>query len=110
LSRDVAIGSPFPYQGAFVGDRALQSYRDGEYGGAFQQLESAVRPLAIVVPLILAIIGMLLFFALRSARNATVIFSGVPLAHQRRIGFVDPRNSFIDLCAYRISVARNAAR
>jgi heavy metal efflux system protein len=51
-----------------------------EYGGTFQQLESATHRLAVVVPLTLAIIGMLLFFALRSARDAAVIFSGVPLA------------------------------
>ena len=51
-----------------------------EYGGTFQQLESAARRLAVVVPLTLAIISMLLFFALRSVRDAAVIFSGVPLA------------------------------
>lgn len=51
-----------------------------EYGGTFQQLESATRRLAVVVPLTLATIGMLLFFALRSLRDAAVIFSGVPLA------------------------------
>lgn len=51
-----------------------------EYGGTFQQLESAARRLAVVVPLTLAIISMLLFLALRSVRDAVVIFSGVPLA------------------------------
>jgi cobalt-zinc-cadmium resistance protein CzcA len=51
-----------------------------EYGGTFQQLESATQRLALVVPLTLLVIGGLLFFALHSARDAAVIFSGVPLA------------------------------
>ncbi len=51
-----------------------------EYGGTFQQLESAARRLAVVVPLTLFVIVMLLFFALGSIRDAAVIFTGIPLA------------------------------
>ena len=51
-----------------------------EYGGTFEQLESASKRLAVVVPLTLLIIAALLFMALGSARDAVVIFSGVPLA------------------------------
>lgn len=51
-----------------------------EYGGTFQQLESATRRLAIVVPMTLFIIGVLLVIALGSMRDAAVIFTGVPLA------------------------------
>lgn len=51
-----------------------------EYGGTFQQLESASQRLAVVVPATLAMIAVLLFLALRSARDAAVIFSGIPLA------------------------------
>ncbi len=51
-----------------------------EFGGTFEQLESASRRLAIVVPITLALIACLLFMALRSARDAAVIFSGIPLA------------------------------
>ncbi|WP_299691622.1 CusA/CzcA family heavy metal efflux RND transporter [Hydrocarboniphaga sp.] len=51
-----------------------------EYGGTFQQLESASRRLAIVVPLTLALIVGLLWLAFGSLREALVIFSGVPLA------------------------------
>jgi cobalt-zinc-cadmium resistance protein CzcA len=51
-----------------------------EYGGTFEQLESAARRLGIVVPATLLIIAVLLFMALRSARDAAVIFSGIPLA------------------------------
>ena len=51
-----------------------------EYGGTFEQLESATRRLTVVVPLTLVLIGGLLMLALRSARDAVAIFSGVPLA------------------------------
>jgi heavy metal efflux system protein len=51
-----------------------------EYGGTFQQLESASQRLAVVVPLTLVLIAGLLFFALGSFRDAAIIFSGIPLA------------------------------
>ncbi len=51
-----------------------------DYGGSFEQLESATRRLAVVVPATLALIGALLWLAFGSARDALVIFSGVPLA------------------------------
>ena len=51
-----------------------------EYGGTFEQLESASKRLAVVVPVTLLIIGGLLYFALGSAKDAAIIFSGVPLA------------------------------
>ncbi|MEO7774900.1 MAG: CusA/CzcA family heavy metal efflux RND transporter, partial [Steroidobacteraceae bacterium] len=51
-----------------------------EYGGTFQQLESAWRRLAIVVPATLLLIATLLYVALGSGRDAAVIFTGIPLA------------------------------
>ncbi|MDZ4728547.1 MAG: CusA/CzcA family heavy metal efflux RND transporter [Xanthomonadales bacterium] len=51
-----------------------------EYGGTFQQLESASRRLAFVVPATLLLILGLLVLALGSVRDAGVIFTGVPLA------------------------------
>ncbi|MDR7134137.1 cobalt-zinc-cadmium resistance protein CzcA [Lysobacter niastensis] len=51
-----------------------------EYGGTFEQLISASRRLAIVVPVTLVIIFGLLFMAFGSARDAAIVFSGVPLA------------------------------
>lgn len=51
-----------------------------EYGGTFEQLQSATKRLAVVVPVTLAIIAGLLFMSLGSARDAAVIFSGIPLA------------------------------
>lgn len=50
------------------------------YGGTFQQLISAKNRLAIVVPLTLLIIFGLLFMAFNSAKDAALVFSGVPLA------------------------------
>jgi heavy metal efflux system protein len=51
-----------------------------EYGGTFEQLQSASKRLAIVVPVTLLLIVGLLYMALGSVRDAAVIFSGVPLA------------------------------
>ena len=51
-----------------------------DYGGTFENLQSASRRLAIVVPVTLALIFGLLMMALGSARDGAVIFSGVPLA------------------------------
>ncbi|MBY6205607.1 CusA/CzcA family heavy metal efflux RND transporter [Halomonas denitrificans] len=51
-----------------------------EYGGTFEQLESASRRLAVVVPVTLAIIFGLLVLALGSFRDSLIIFTGVPLA------------------------------
>ncbi len=51
-----------------------------DYGGTFEQLQSAAQRLAIVVPVTLALILGLLWLALGSVRDALVIFSGVPLA------------------------------
>jgi cobalt-zinc-cadmium resistance protein CzcA len=74
--------------GSFVGDvqRAVDELVDVppgywvEYGGTFQQLESAINRLAIVVPVTLIVIIGLLIMTLGSIRDAAVIFSGVPLA------------------------------
>ncbi len=51
-----------------------------DYGGTFEQLISASRRLAIVVPVTLIVIFALLFWAFGSVKDAAVVFSGVPLA------------------------------
>ncbi len=51
-----------------------------EYGGTFQHLQSAVNRLSIVVPATLLTILVILVLALGSIRDASIIFSGVPLA------------------------------
>ncbi len=51
-----------------------------EYGGTYQKLQSATQRLAIVVPVTLALVIGLLIMALGSIKDATIIFSGVPLA------------------------------
>ncbi|HEY6124149.1 MAG TPA: CusA/CzcA family heavy metal efflux RND transporter, partial [Steroidobacteraceae bacterium] len=50
------------------------------YGGTFEQLISASERLSVVVPVVLVLIFGLLFMAFGSARDALVVFSGVPLA------------------------------
>jgi cobalt-zinc-cadmium resistance protein CzcA len=50
------------------------------YGGTFEQLISAGQLLAVVVPVTLVMIFGLLFMAFGSARDAFIVFSGVPLA------------------------------
>ena len=51
-----------------------------EYGGTYQNLQSAARRLSVVVPVTLVLIIGLLVMALGSFRDAIVIFTGVPLA------------------------------
>lgn len=51
-----------------------------EYGGTYQKLQSASQRLAVVVPVTLLMIIGLLIMALRSVKDALIIFTGVPLA------------------------------
>ncbi|MEH6616502.1 MAG: CusA/CzcA family heavy metal efflux RND transporter [Porticoccus sp.] len=51
-----------------------------DYGGTFKQLQSASKRLMLVVPLTLLLILGLLYSAFGSARDALIVFSGVPLA------------------------------
>ena len=51
-----------------------------KYGGAFENLQRAKSRLTIVVPAALALIFVLLFFALQSIKQATMIYMAIPLA------------------------------
>ena len=51
-----------------------------EWGGQFENLQSARARLLLVVPLALALIFLLLFLTFGSARQAAMIYTGVPLA------------------------------
>ncbi|MEZ5533731.1 MAG: CusA/CzcA family heavy metal efflux RND transporter [Steroidobacteraceae bacterium] len=51
-----------------------------EYGGTFEQLESASARLRLLTPVTLLLIFGLLFMTFGSARDAALVFSGVPLA------------------------------
>ena len=74
--------------GSFVADlqatlRADLELQDGywlEYGGTFEQLESASKRLSWVVPVTLALIVGILILAFGSVKDALIIFTGVPLA------------------------------
>ncbi|WP_348687586.1 efflux RND transporter permease subunit, partial [Rheinheimera aquimaris] len=51
-----------------------------DYGGTFEQLESASKRLTLVVPITLLLIIGLLVMAFNSLKDALIIFTGVPLA------------------------------
>ncbi|WP_373057620.1 CusA/CzcA family heavy metal efflux RND transporter [Zunongwangia sp. H14] len=51
-----------------------------EYGGAFENLQRAKERLTIVVPIALALIFLLLYFALGSILQSVMIYMAVPLA------------------------------
>ncbi len=50
------------------------------FGGTFEQLISASQRLTVVVPAVLVLIFGLLFMAFGSAKDAGIVFTGVPLA------------------------------
>jgi len=51
-----------------------------DYGGTFEQLQSATERLTLLVPVTLALIFGLLLMTFGSAKDAALVFSGVPLA------------------------------
>lgn len=51
-----------------------------EYGGTFEQLESARQRLQALIPLSLLMIFAILFVTFGNGRDAALVFSGVPLA------------------------------
>jgi cobalt-zinc-cadmium resistance protein CzcA len=67
-------------QAALNSDLNLPSGYWIEYGGTFEQLESASKRLSLVVPVTLLLIFGLLYSAFGSLRDSLIIFSGVPLA------------------------------
>jgi cobalt-zinc-cadmium resistance protein CzcA len=50
------------------------------YGGTFEQLQSATQRLSVLVPVTLLMIFALLMMTFGSAKDAALVFSGVPLA------------------------------
>ena len=74
--------------GSFIGELRESIDRDIElppgywidYGGTFEQLQSASTRLQIVVPLALLLIFGLLVALFKSWKDAAIVFSGVPLA------------------------------
>jgi cobalt-zinc-cadmium resistance protein CzcA len=50
------------------------------YGGAFENLQRASKRLSLVVPLALALIFMLVFFAIRSLKQTLMIYVAIPFA------------------------------
>lgn len=50
------------------------------YGGTFENLQAASKRLMIAVPAALALIFMLLYFTFNSAKQATLIFTAIPMS------------------------------
>ena len=51
-----------------------------EYGGQFENQQRAMRRLAILVPIVIAVVFIMLWLALGSGRDAVIIIVNVPLA------------------------------
>jgi len=51
-----------------------------DWGGQFENLQRASARLALIVPIVFLTIGGLLIWALRSVKDAALVFAGVPLA------------------------------
>ncbi|ADM10826.1 AcrB/AcrD/AcrF family protein [Parvularcula bermudensis HTCC2503] len=74
--------------GSFIGELRARVAAEGEipsgywvdYGGTFEQLVSASQRLSVVVPAALLSIFGLLLMLFGTARDAGIVFSGVPLA------------------------------
>lgn len=67
-------------QAAIARDLRLPAGTYLEWGGQFENLATARDRLMLVVPACLALILLLLYGALGSARDAAIVFTGVPLA------------------------------
>ncbi len=65
---------------ASVADVALPAGAYVSWGGQFENLQRAEQRLMLVVPVVFLLIGGLLYLALGSAREATLVFLCVPLA------------------------------
>ncbi len=50
------------------------------YGGEYENLQSAKSRLAIIVPIVLFLVFVFLYFALKSVSQSLILFTGVPLA------------------------------
>src|SRR3546814_11882107 len=77
--RSTRTDTLFPYTTLFRSVELPPGYWV-DYGGTFEQLISASNRLMVVVPVVLIMIFGLLFMAFGSARDAAIVFSGVPLA------------------------------
>jgi heavy metal efflux system protein len=77
--RDVA-GVVADADAAITGQVRLPAGQYLDWGGQFENLESATQRLMLVVPACFALIILLLYGALGSVRDAAIVFTGVPLA------------------------------
>jgi len=64
----IALDIPLP-EGSYI-----------RYTGQFEHLESASKRLTIIVPIVLALIGALLYMSIGTVRDALIVLTGVPFA------------------------------
>ncbi|MDI9355585.1 MAG: CusA/CzcA family heavy metal efflux RND transporter [Chitinophagaceae bacterium] len=69
------------------------------YGGTFENLLHAKKRLYIAIPIALSLIFILLFFAFRSLKMASLIYSAIPLSVIGGIFFLWIRNMPFSICA-----------
>ncbi|MGE3744133.1 MAG: efflux RND transporter permease subunit [Sphingomonadaceae bacterium] len=77
--RDVA-GVVADAQAAIASEVRLPAGQYLDWGGQFENLQSATERLMLVVPGCFVLILLLLYWALGSVRDAAIVFTGVPLA------------------------------
>src|SRR3990167_4988130 len=67
------------------------------WGGTFEQLQSASRRLAIVVPVALLLVFLLLFAMFGNVKDGLLVFTGVPFDVAKHGGAVAAGHSLVDL-------------
>jgi cobalt-zinc-cadmium resistance protein CzcA len=94
-------------QGGFVADAQRQLARDISlpagyqvtWGGQFENLERARRRLYVIIPVTIAIIFSLLFFAFNSTANALLVLMNVPFSVVGGILFLYARDIHLSVSA-----------
>jgi heavy metal efflux system protein len=76
-----------------------------EWGGQFEHLISATKRLQVVVPLAFALIFLILFAKLDSAKNSLLVFSGIPLALTGGLFFLWARGIPLSISAAIVFIA-----
>src|SRR3546814_7126008 len=79
-SSDLVAGVVADAQAAIASEVRLSTGQYLDWGGQFENLQSASERLMLVVPACFALIILLLYGALGSMRDAAIVFTGVPLA------------------------------
>src|SRR3546814_2078192 len=94
-SSDLVAGVVADAQAAIASEVRLSTGQYLDWGGQFENLQSASERLMLVVPACFALIILLLYGALGSMRDAAIVFTGVPLALVRSEGHTSELQSLM---------------